>query len=157
MAKYIYVCSQRHTFLSSEKYKQAPRCPKCSCQTKMMDIDYEDYQVLTREEKQKVKENFIATQNFLEEYEQLTNKEFISAGENAWASILTIILSIALVVCIFAGVFLLATAGMIVGLGCIIGGIIGCGSGLLICSAAQDIRHIRNQVDRFMFENKKAE
>lgn len=155
--KKIYVCPWCHSFFASENEADVRRCPECSANTQETDIDFESFSELTAEERENVKKDYIAT-HFSDKVQQPSVKEeAVPNQENVWASILKGIFGFSLVVSVIAGLIVMGTVGFGVGIACVVGGIVGCGGGLLVCTVAEDIRHIRNQVDRFMFENKKAE
>ncbi len=155
--KKIYVCPWCHSFYASENEADVRRCPECGANTQVTDIDFESYSILSTEEKERVKKEYVSA-NFGDKIQQPSVKEeAVPNQENVWATILKGIFGFSLVVSVIAGLIVMGTVNVGVGIACVVGGLVGCGGGLLVCTVAEDIRHIRNQVDRFMFENKKAE
>ena len=146
---YMAVCPRCFEFYSVYHDPSTCKCDDCKTALQLVDHDYELYSQLTPDEKTAFKKVYI------EEHFPGVNpyiKPFEPMPSNGWSSYISFLGWATVIIVIVAGVFACLSGAVLPGLGLIIAGPASGGALILLSIIAEDVRHIRNQVDRMHYE-----
>lgn len=147
--KKLMVCPVCHSFYSTDSRNENVECDECKARLDVVDIDYEEYEAKTKEEKQIFKKEYL-------KYYRTIKKvpPFVPMEQSGWTTYIEIMGIIALIVVIAAGAMLIATGSWAAGIVTIFAGLASVGAIMLFVQVAKDVRHTRNQIDKLMYERK---
>lgn len=160
MAKTLIVCPKCHTFYSTSDGKRTMRCESCGTELERVDFDYYKFDSMSAEKRAEFKRQYV-----LEHYHADLNNEklnfsstsipkFVPMPQSGWVGYIFICGWLALIVCIIGSVFSLVAGGIIYAIILGLAGALSCGSLILFAIVAEDVRHIRNQVDKLHHDQK---
>lgn len=151
MSKVLMVCPKCHCFYSAEKGKASISCKDCGTVLDATDFDYEKYSAFTETQKQDFKKQYIK-QRYHQEY-HYTKPPFEPMPQSGWVGYIGCFGWLCLVFCIIGGVFAFLSGAFLVGIVAIFAGLASSGALILFSIVAEDVRHIRNRVDRFYHDH----
>lgn len=147
----LLACPECELFCSVEQNCLDYACPKCGGQIQLVNIDYDAYSSMSEEEKTKVREEYI------KKHFKTQKKEtpyFESKKESKIAKTIGFFGGVLIALAFVGGAVLLITGGIFAGIAALIGGLTSGGVLYVLSDVAEDVRHIRNQIDWLMFERK---
>ena len=143
--KHLAVCPRCHQFYSTEKEPSSVNCEECGSALQLVKHGYDLYSSLSDEEKAAFKEVYIKD-HFPDS--KPYQKPFSPMPQSGWIGYISFCGWLALIVCIIGSVFSLVAGGIIAAIILGLAGALSCGSLILFAIVAEDVRHIRNQVDK---------
>ena len=153
MAKMLVVCPKCYTFFSADQGKRIMRCSECGGDLERVDRDYLWYSSLAPSDKESFKNQYV-----LEHYGANRSKTkhipFHPMPQSGWVGYIGCCGWLALVLCIVGCIFSLLSGGLIYAVVLALVGALSCGSLILFSIVAEDVRHIRNQVDKLHHDQK---
>ena len=151
MAKtYLAVCPRCFEFYAVQHEPSTCKCNDCGSALQLVEHGYELYSQLTPEEKTAFK------QVYIEDHfpnAKPYRKPFEPMSHSAWIPYLGFFGWVAVVLVMLAGVFACLSGAFIPGVGLLIAGPVSGGALILLAIIAEDVRHIRNQVDKLHYDN----
>ena len=139
----LAVCPSCHEFYAIQKDALTHSCNECGCMLKPVDYDFGIYSALSDEEKKNFKRKYIA-----DHFSKAYQKPFKPMPQSGLVGYIGCCGWLALVVCIIGCVFSLLSGGLVYAVVLALVGALSCGSLILFSIVAEDVRHIRNQVDK---------
>ncbi len=152
MSKVLLVCPKCHCFYSAEKSKKNGFCKDCGTALDSTDIDFEKYAAFTESQKLAFKKEYVR-QRYNVEY-HYTKPPFEPMPQSGWVGYIGFFGWLCLVFCIIGGAFACLSGAFLIGIVAIFAGLASSGALILFSIVAEDVRHIRNQVDRYYHEHK---
>ena len=146
-SKVVLICPKCHQFYSTDRSPESLRCSQCHTEPlDPVDITYEQYSAFSPE----------AKETFMREYVNsrypngmtVVHTPYDPISDNGWASFLRIIATIFIWVGVVFGIFCF-TSSILLGVLVIFLSFLSVAGIMLIASVADDIRAIRNSIDRY--------
>lgn len=147
--KYLAVCPCCHQFFSADKNPSAISCAECGCKLEPVDYDFGMYSALSEEEKSAFKLKYIAD-HFPEPYQ----KPFKPLPQSGWVGFMGCCGWFAVIGLLIAGFFTFLFGSYGTGIILMISAPISGGVLILFSIVAEDVRHIRNHVDKLHHDQK---
>lgn len=150
--KHLAVCPRCHEFYSTEKYPSSVKCEECGSVLQLVAHGYDLYSTLSDEEKTAFKRKYI------EDHfpgSKPYQKPFSPMPQSGWVSYIGCCGWLSLVVCMIGCVISFMSGGILYAVILALAGALSCGVLILFSIVAEDVRHIRNQVDRYYHEQGK--
>lgn len=147
--KRVLICPKCHQFYSTNRSPQHLRCSDCHTgPLDPVDISYEEYVSFTHEQKEAFKLEYIASHYPAGMTVVHTPYEPIS--DNKWSGFVQAICWLSLAVIFIAGIGIVLNGSVLGGVALILGGFVAISGCMLFASIADDIRAIRNSIDRYI-------
>lgn len=149
--KHLHICPKCLTFFSSKDKVSSKYCPECGTSIFPVDVDYDVYSSLTPTQKVEWKKKYVAD-HYPESYMK-TKEEFTPMPPSGWVTYIMVFGWLCLICVILASTFLLMTGNILFAILTAFAGLASSGALILFAIVAEDVRHIRNRVDRFHHYN----
>lgn len=153
MAKMLVVCPKCYTFFSAQEGKRNLRCESCASELERVDFDYHRYESMNDQEKRDFKRQYV-----LDHYHVDRNQErpvpFKPMPQSGWVGFLGCCGWVTVIGLIIVGFLMFIFGGFGAGIALIIAAPISGGGLILFSIVAEDVRHIRNQVDKLQHDQK---
>lgn len=146
--KNLYICPRCYQFHVLKENAVFTNCAKCNAVLDLVHYDYERYSQLDDESKKAFRLQYIDCH-----YSKKRADGFIPMPQSGWVSFIGLCGWISFVLCIIGSVFCLLSGGILYAIVVALAGAISCGLLILIAIIAEDVRHIRNQVDKLHYDN----
>ena len=146
--RYLAVCPCCHEFYAPQKDPSTHSCDECGCTLKPVDYDFGMYSALSDEAKKEFKRKYIA-EHFPEPY----RKPFEPLPLSGWVGTVGCFGWVTFIGLLIIGVLSLPF-GFAAGIALLIAAPISGGALILFSIVAEDVRHIRNQVDKLHHDQK---
>lgn len=141
--RYLALCPSCHEFFAPQKDPCTVSCPECGCMLKPVDYDLQTYSALNEDEKKQFKQKYVA-QHFPKPFQ----KPFKPMPVSGWVGFVSFCGWFSIVVLLITCVFSFISGNFALSVLCLIAAPISGGGLILFAIAAEDVRHIRNQVDK---------
>lgn len=146
-SKQILICPKCHQFYITDRDPQFLRCSDChTSPLDLVDIAYEQYSAFSPEAKETFKREYVNSK--YPDGMTVVHTPYEPIPDNGWASFLRIIGTIFILVGVCFGIFCF-TSSILLGVLVIFLSFLSVAGIMLIASVADDIRAIRNSIDRY--------
>ena len=143
----LAVCPSCHEFYAIQKDTLTHSCNECGCMLKPVDYDFGIYSALSDEEKKNFKRKYIA-----DHFPKAYQKPFKPMPQSGWVGFMGCCGWFAVIGLLIAGFFTFLFGSYGAGIILMISAPISGGVLILFSIVAEDVRHIRNQVDKLHYD-----
>lgn len=147
--KRVLICPKCHQFYSTNRSPDRLRCSECHTgPLDVVDISYEEYSSFSPEAKETFKREYVSSRypNGM----TVVHTPYEPVGENKWSGFVQAICWLALALVFIAGIGTALNGSVLVGIVVILVGFVAISGCMLIASVADDIRAIRDAVQRYI-------
>lgn len=146
--KKLLVCLKCHSFYSADQDKLGNVCPDCKCTLQYVPYSYERYSSLSDDQKDAFKASYIkdhlSSSNAPAVFEPLPQSSWVAfMGCCGWFTVIGLLI---------AGILCSVLGSFAIGIALMISAPISGGALILFSIVAEDVRHIRNQVDKLHYD-----
>lgn len=148
-SKVVLICPKCHQFYSTDRSPESLRCSQCHTKPlDPVDITYEQYSAFSPEAKETFKREYVSSRypNGM----TVVHTPYEPVGENKWSGFVQAICWLALALVFIAGIGMALNGSVLVGIVVILGGFVAISGCMLFASIADDIRAIRDAVQRYI-------
>lgn len=151
MAKMLFVCPKCHTFFSAQQSKRALRCDSCGTQLENVDFDYSLYENMSDQEKKDFKHQYVL-EHYHVDREFKNPSTFRPLPQSSWVGFIGCCGWLAVIGLLIAGILACVFGSFVYGLALMLAAPFSGGAMILFSIVAEDVRHIRNQVDKLHYD-----
>lgn len=145
----LLICPRCHQFYSSESKPSSTHCHECNCTLDLVYYEYERYAQLSDDEKTAFKKQYIENH-----YPTPYHEPFTPMPQSGWVSFIGYCGWLTVLSLVIAGIVTCMTGAFGAGLCLMIAAPASGGALILFSIVAEDVRHIRNQVDKLRHDQK---
>lgn len=144
----VLICPKCHQFYSSNRSPEYLHCSNCGTKPlDVVDITYEQYSSFSPEAKETFQCEYVSSR--YPSGTTVVHTPYEPISDNGWASFLRIIATLFILFGVFFGIFCF-TSSILLGVLVIFLSFLSVAGIMLIASVADDIRAIRNSIDRYI-------
>lgn len=151
MSKMLVVCPKCYTFFSTQQSKRALRCDKCAVELESVDFDYYRYEKMSDQEKKNFKHQYVWDHYHVERGAERP-APFHPMAQSGWVGFMGCCGWFTVIGLLIAGILCSVLGSFAIGIALMISAPISGGALILFSIVAEDVRHIRNQVDKLHYD-----
>lgn len=153
--KQLYACPNCHTFYIGKPTALTRHCDTCKTPLKEVGFDYSRYAAFTDEQKKAFKKAYVESHFSASSHKPTVPvSSFVPLPQSGWVRYIGCCGWLALGLCLLCAVVSLMTGQILFAVGLAFAGALSCGALILFSIVAEDVRHIRNQVDKLHHDQK---
>lgn len=145
--KKLLACHKCHLFYSEDQSSLDYSCDKCGGALTLVPVRHNEYMHLSEADKEQFKQKYFSQSVTVKK--DVSVAPFVPMPQSSWVSYIGCFGWIALVLFVLAGILTLMSGLIVYGIVLILAGLASSGFFILFSIVAEDVRHIRNQVDRY--------
>lgn len=145
----VLICPKCHQFYSSDRTPEYLHCSDCGTKPlDVVDITYEQYSAFSPEAKETFQREYVSSR--YPSGMTVVHTAFEPMGENKWSGFVQVVCWLVLALVVIAGLGMIFTGSILAGIAVIFIGFLSISGCMLFASIADDIRAIRDSVQRYI-------